>query len=1192
MNPTPTSELLWIAVPGGITGTADLRQAILRVLVVPRLQGSSLAGEGMANWPPPGLATATLAVDFGADADHLLPPVLVAPPHIQAQPGLWEAFFGPATTLRPAEPPTAPVPVTVADTTVRAAAIDATFSAAAATKITPDPASHAELDRVVRKQLNTYWRDDTLPPPPSPIGPTPVAAPVDFHRTLSLLREHPAVLRALGLIIELRLPVAQLPAGLTGVVQVRWPDAPAAPTLPAIVSPFTQYEFEPASQRFLPASTPTISAGMVTLTDDRAAPNGAAKKPRWGVVTVDVDAGAQRLRDAARTLASTDAANAAAAHKAAPNGGPLAGQPSPAQLPALRTAGLLLVRHARQQDFDARQQVARANGQRGAMSTAVLTADDLVLGYRLDINRGGEWRSLHEREATYRVGDLTIATEQPFEEGHLKAQAAVRGSDGALRTDEVVARWSGWSLAVPPPLASSANGGQPMRRLGALPFDFDLTFNVKKGSLPRLQFTQAYQMRARVADIAGGGLGLADPAAARCATASVIYRRYEPVASPELRLPPDVEASSFGPGEALDLLAVRSDPAGNPPTPAGTFLAQNPLYAAYTAARRVLRPPTIALDLAQQHPGALVGAADQTLAALQQAGAPGGSTGSLFAGPLALPDPAAEGIAAFAQPEPGAAVQEPLLHSWAGTWPALDTKQVVLADAPGPAATTAWVAEQLAIALPPAEQLTLELSTFMRGDFLDHFAIKEQLPSESETTVLLGRHPLATPAHIVRLVHAVRRPLQNPAGTLAAVREPGQTFALLSPTPALLTVHAKSTAKLEITAAWTEYSDETTSSVTAAPVQAVVIGPYDKALAEPLRHELGDTRHRMVSYTLTAVSRFRQFFRAEEAPEAFLAPTPLPALNVPSSARPHPPLVLSTRPAFRWEQENATRSDGTSATIRRRHALLRVELQRPWFQSGEGEQLAVIVGPSNQPAAGVQPFLTQVGRDPIWDTPTPEQWPTPPAFAATAGPAAEVLVDSGVATVVAVPYEVWFHDDRWYADIALPGVAAASYCPFVQLAVARYQPSSLPHLELSSIVHTELVQLLPERTLTVNRRGPAAVEILLEGLGPTGPQPNQVDLIVEQCLLPPGVSATTVELTALTPPADTTLAWVAVATATGALGTRLSAQLPASPAGPLRVRVREVERLETGAGAAGAPGTSAELTQRIVFTEVQLIASA
>ena len=95
------SELLWIAVPGGTTGSGEERTAVLRVLIVPRLQGSSLASEGMEDWPPQSLIGGTLAVDFAEKADGDLHTVEVAPPHIAAQPGVWRAFFGPNTTVNP-----------------------------------------------------------------------------------------------------------------------------------------------------------------------------------------------------------------------------------------------------------------------------------------------------------------------------------------------------------------------------------------------------------------------------------------------------------------------------------------------------------------------------------------------------------------------------------------------------------------------------------------------------------------------------------------------------------------------------------------------------------------------------------------------------------------------------------------------------------------------------------------------------------------------------------------------------------------------------------------------------------------------------------------------------------------------------------------------------------------------------------
>ena len=87
--------------------------------------------------------------------------------------------------------------------------------------------------------------------------------------------------------------------------------------------------------------------------------------------------------------------------------------------------------------------------------------------------------------------------------------------------------------------------------------------------------------------------------------------------------------------------------------------------------------------------------------------------------------------------------------------------------------------------------------------------------------------------------------------------------------------------------------------------------------------------------------------------------------------------------------------------------------------------------------------MTRAGRDPIRPTTTVQGIPCPDAFAGESGP----RFTSG--DIVAVPYDVWFANDHWYADVEAPGIAGASYSPFLRLAVARYQADSLDGLRLS-----------------------------------------------------------------------------------------------------------------------------------------------
>jgi hypothetical protein len=245
---------------------------------------------------------------------------------------------------------------------------------------------------------------------------------------------------------------------------------------------------------------------------------------------------------------------------------------------------------------------------------------------------------------------------------------------------------------------------------------------------------------------------------------------------------------------------------------------------------------------------------------------------------------------------------------------------------------------------------------------------------------------------------------------------------------------------------------------------------------------------------------------------------------------------------------------------------MRVELLRPWHLTGQDERLAVVVE------------QTEAARDPIWAT-TPVDRTPPLSAYGPVSPEVRNLPDGPPVTVIA--YETKFDASWWAADIDLPGVASASYRPFVRLAVARYQPESLVDLELSTVVRTDLVQLLPERTLTVDTGG-AGLVVTVDGLGPQGPLENRVDVVVET-----RAANSPIDITALGA-VDGVGAWVTSDVVPGRLGQRIEVPRTASGSnGTVRLRVREVELL----GPAGQPpgsqtGTPEELTERVVFTDL------
>lgn len=1061
------SELLWVAVPGGRTAGG---QPLLRVLIVPKLDGGSLANHGLERGLPQALTDATLevaiAAAINADGSADSSVIEVRPPHILAQPGVWEAFFAPDTVIRQGRRRAYPArDVRVEDTSGTAKEVDETFSIAAGTRIDPSAYEHPEFDEVIRRQLQSRWgttAESLLPPPPA-AGPFGMPAP-DFNQTISLLREHPGVLRALGLIFDVTLTTG-LPTEMpTGFVSVKVKGSPI-PGLPPGVSPWTKF-----GRRFLPASKDAdISEGMVAL-DRREDPDDPHGRPLWDVTTVDAVNAAGRLRDAARMIASPGSnpasAGAADAHAVS--------------LPALRSSGLMLMRRGRQGVFLNRLRRSEENAQRQSLDGVILTADDLVLGYRIDVKREdqNEWTSLHKRTARYTVrqggAEIVIGPDELMEEGHLKAHAAIEDSNGVLRADEIVARWEGWSLAVPRPSFRPTDLQYRERDNQRLPYDFGMSFALRD-KLPRLRFGKSYRMRARIADMAGGGLTEDDPTADRCFTREVAYLRYDPIVSPDLGLPEAV--GLLGPGEAIDLVVLRSDSGLD----AGAFAIENPAYASSTL--RLILPPRASLSLAEQH-GALDGvSAEESWNWVEQA-----LTDPDHPSP---PDFAVVGVAVFPRRDPGAPVAREQPRAWTESWPDLKPKYVELRERNDQEDVISWMedahlGDKLVVRLAQGERLTLELSTRPKSDLLDHFAIRGTavtLSSESDIAARAGRHPLVSPKRAVTFVHAVRRPLGVPEGRLEAERKPDQTFAILKPLNGLLGIDTQSTGQLDITATWRERRDLATEQEPDEvpridiPVQSITIERGDAHLKE-LRHDFGDTKHRMITYTALASSRFRHFF-ADTDPGSFSVKSELPlAVCIPSAARPPPPVVLGIRPAFHW----VTERPGGNILIRRKRlgGVLRLELGRPWYMTGDGEQLAIVVSTDGSPSEDKWPFFTEAGGNPIFDTDYPNRFPTARQLASPFGSQVVFLPEAG-GNVTIVPFDVSFSGGSCFADVALPGIAASSYLPFVKLAVARYQANSLPEVMLSSVVKLDLAELLPERILTV--KGP---------IGPVGSRERHV----------------------------------------------------------------------------------------------------
>lgn len=140
-------------------------------------------------------------------------------------------------------------------------------------------------------------------------------------------------------------------------------------------------------------------------------------------------------------------------------------------------------------------------------------------------------------------------------------------------------------------------------------------------------------------------------------------------------------------------------------------------------------------------------------------------------------------------------------------------------------------------------------------------------------------------------------------------------------------------------------------------------------------------------------------------------------------------------------------------------------------------------------AAGPSRYVTQWGVDPIWSItalagPRIENFPNLTTWAVGLS-----LVESAQEKVAVAGFTPHFDEGRglWYCDMDIAFSAQAPrlpYFPFIRLALARYQPYSILGEELSKVVVTDYIQVLPDRTTTVTPTQPQQVRVTVDGASP------------------------------------------------------------------------------------------------------------
>ncbi len=498
----------------------------------------------------------------------------------------------------------------------------------------------------------------------------------------------------------------------------------------------------------------------------------------------------------------------------------------------------------------------------------------------------------------------------------------------------------------------------------------------------------------------------------------------------------------------------------------------------------------------------------------------------------------------------------------------------------------------LTLFLRKGEIVRLGYSSFVDQEILPDFGLPRWMLNQSERQIVidmahLGRHWMLCPFRRLTLVHATQQPVCLPElYKLQVSRDHDAQHAMLR--CPLVRLHGPSSGKFEIQADWTEWVDDLEKP---RPVRIEGHGqlgeiplnenhrntfPLDQAInaqriapdrdrARGDRHDFGDTRFRLIEYRVMATTRFREYLPpslyAQTDKVTRVGPVALgenvvagaaddpgaPVLlaaegsdqntRVLASAPPDDPRVLYTVPTFRWDHGTA----GPGGQVITRHGNgLRVWLDRPWFSSGDGELLGVVLfgdsAPFTDVPAHMLPLVTMWGLDPLWETALPKSLSRASDFTARVNDEAVKLQERPDSDPVqVVGHRVHWDDERrlWYCDIEIN--AGLSYMPFVRLALVRYQPNALPTAKISKVVLSEFAQVLPRRRVRFTHAAGKA-QIALNGIVPHyGPMKFPVDSEYSDISFVGGTHETgrnRVELVLQTrdPAIDSDLAWQDIST--------------------------------------------------------------
>ena len=759
------------------------------------------------------------------------------------------------------------------------------------------------------------------------IVPEEVTVPeFEFHDIIAQMGDHPQMQRKLGLVINLRVPV---PDGI-----------PAEGTVSAF--PYG-LEFEGDSEITVTATAYRLSAGGFFARErpgiDTDFYNGFVKlnTGEFTVSQIDTDGAAMQAINQADTnvvhvsektamLRSSIMQMTPDDEKVDDTDDEKTTEDDQAEgLPALRSAGIAIVKNnideylnrkfVKSLDLNLKlavpgritEQVITANrtllGIRlqakslniNLPDTEVLYAGDLITGYRMDVAYADEpekWYSLHYKQDEITCFDkdmkpLSVEGILP-DEGF--CQIAVTGdkkSGEDLFVSGVIARWTGWSLAVERPgypidEAESEDGKDHINRRSAVEEkeywskpDTNVRMNVRTtpvpGTLPRLRFGRSYNLRMRYVDIAGNSVP--PEAQPEKPDESIVrnftYHRYEPLGTPVV-----LQGNRMKVGEDIERMVIKS----NYDVPAEKYAGADVTNENRNSIR-IMVPPQASQQMAELH-----GKFDQAFSGDAEAarriyeiicsrevppgaGEPQDKIYSADSFTVKyLPDPAAAGIAFFLadgyenthtqsfKPQHVRYIPSGKGAS-ADAW--LDPFPITIRLLEGEAASQWDGKSTLTFYLPKGHRAKIRYSSIWEADNLQKLSgIRHHLSLEKDFMTArehleAGRHWMVSPSREIELVHAVQQPLTEPElQDTAADRGYNDTPAWIK---MKIKVHGQSTGKVDIEAKWEDWDDNPLKPLPEKVTSGEMLDPVQIGYKDQIKY-VGYTPPKSTDFTVINVN--------------------------------------------------------------------------------------------------------------------------------------------------------------------------------------------------------------------------------------------------------------------------------------------------------------------------------------------------